>query len=503
MTRNPWGACGGPFIPNENLLNYVLRGDLHPGDRLFALLDESIAMLPQLIAQLRGEGNSVEIGELVEAINAVIDEAINPRAESQESAAPTLEDIERESTLDPLDISVVDVEEFDTGDFDDVIAFDIDELDITIDDVADRELTDAAADVPAEVSTELSATPDDKVDHGIDPVLLDIFAKESLVHLETLEKIFQRSRELSGIIQPNDPLIRALHTLHGSAQTAQVSQIAQLAGPLERVAKHKRELGQVYDIEESRLLKEAIDSVSDTLDALLGSNKIPEHVDQLVERVAGYADHARSESGPAEVDEGDIELRNIFIEEADELVNAAGQIIDQWRETPQDLQLIPDMKRHLHTLKGGARMAGYTPVADLTHALESSIIAREASGEVPPESYFDLLQETVDALAVNVEQARSGQDIGHFDWIVSDLQIDTGSLGQPDSPVESVSAEQKLHADWLGGEAPDPAPPAAPGMPTIEELASRRELPDEDSEQSSESTELEYVDVDSPAGLAP
>jgi chemosensory pili system protein ChpA (sensor histidine kinase/response regulator) len=385
---------------NENLLNYVLLGDLQPGDSLFALLEKSFSVLPRLIAELRGEVDRVDFGELIEAIDALIDEAINPGDSVQESVAPALAE---------------------------------------------------------EARTEVPTIPEGEIDHGIEPDLLVRFAKESRVHLETLEKIFLLAREFGGIVRPDDPLIRALHTLNGSAQTAQISLIAQLTEPLEKVARHKRELGLVFDSEESSLLKEAIDCVSDTLDVLYSGSKIPEQVAALVERIVGYADGVLADS-TVEIDEGDGELRKIFIEEAEELVNATGLVLDQWRESPQDIRFVADMQRRLHTLKGGARMAGYKRVADLTHAFESSIVAHQATDDAPSDSYFDLLQEAVDALAVNLDQARNEQEIGRFNWIVSDLHEDTEQLAKVPPTLESESADERSHVDRQGAGIPRPGP---------------------------------------------
>ncbi|MEM7207969.1 MAG: Hpt domain-containing protein [Pseudomonadota bacterium] len=477
---------------NENTLNYVMRGDLPVNDRLLGLLDESIAVLPQLIAQLREQNTEVEITELLDNISQLTKPTSAPKTDSAD-ASPTLADIEAADTVeasaepeslapeapavvandsvdfdlgddgvDPLDISVVDVDEFDDIDVEEVIAFDLDDLDFTVGDPDEEPSAEVVAGLPRGV-----------VDHGIDPALLEIFNKESRVHLDALREILDQSQQLSGTVQPNDNLIRALHTLHGSAQTAQVDAIAKLTGPFEKVAKHKREIGSAFDPKENELLDESVECVRETLDALITNNEIPDRAHVLAEQIAGYTEQSLAEIDDAPVDDGDGELRRIFIEEAEELINSAESIITMWRESPEDNRPVSEMKRRLHTLKGGARMAGYSPVADLTHALESSIIAREVRGGAPDPEYFDLLQEAVDALAVNVEQARKGQAIGHFDWIIEDLNralgadvTDADEIPEPDSIEPEPSQEQDDYAAARMVADPDSAP-------TIAELASR------------------------------
>ena len=515
---------------NENLLNYVLRGDLAPTSRLFELLDDSIAVLPQLIAQLRGDDNQVEFYDLMDNINTLIDRTINPVEEASEektladieegdeedhdlaSPQPVGEfdrtilldnDLENDQTIvledgplgeaDPLDMSVVDVDDYGIGHLD-TGEFDLSELDYTLGFIeVDEEIEEEpveAVDIATPAVEEVVEQADEVHDQQegdalkIDPVLLDIFTKESQVHLETIQSILKKATELSGIVQPGDALIRALHTLRGSAQTAQVDPIARIAGPLEKVAKHKREISQIFSVEESALLQRAADGIADSLIQLNAKQSIPAAVNALGEEIETYAEKALSEFPVDDIDEGDNELRQVFIEEAEELINATEAIIGQWRATPENFQPVADMKRRLHTLKGGARMAGYASVADLTHMLESSVIARESSSQTPSDNYFDLLQEAVDALAVNVDQASKGQKIGRYDWISDALNEDMHALGHSAIPDDTL----------IGGEnavemPEEPEPDMASNRSaTIADLADQHK--EADPEQPSSVVEL-------------
>ncbi|GAA0209456.1 hypothetical protein GCM10009123_16110 [Kangiella japonica] len=68
--------------------------------------------------------------------------------------------------------------------------------------------------------------------------------------------------------------------------------------------------------------------------------------------------------------EMDEELLEIFTEEAEELFDNDMRLLEQWREAPSNLEPIAELQRNLHTLKGSARMAGFTPIGDLAHGLE-------------------------------------------------------------------------------------------------------------------------------------
>lgn len=63
------------------------------------------------------------------------------------------------------------------------------------------------------------------------------------------------------------------------------------------------------------------------------------------------------------------ELLEIFIEEADDIVESARKELDAWIEDQNSVHL-HELQRQLHTLKGGARMCGAMSLGDVAHGLE-------------------------------------------------------------------------------------------------------------------------------------
>ncbi|SFP65770.1 chemosensory pili system protein ChpA (sensor histidine kinase/response regulator) [Geopseudomonas sagittaria] len=73
------------------------------------------------------------------------------------------------------------------------------------------------------------------------------------------------------------------------------------------------------------------------------------------------------------VDEEDLdeEMVEIFLEEAGDILDSAGEALERWLAEPQARSALAALQRDLHTLKGGARMAGVRAIGDLAHELES------------------------------------------------------------------------------------------------------------------------------------
>ncbi|HET9444692.1 MAG TPA: response regulator, partial [Steroidobacteraceae bacterium] len=94
----------------------------------------------------------------------------------------------------------------------------------------------------------------------------------------------------------------------------------------------------------------------------------------------------------------DPEVAAIFSEEATELLETADHALSSWKQDRGNNALVFELKRVVHTLKGGARMAGIRAMGNLSHELETLMQGVEA-GTVPasPE-VFDALQGSLDEL---------------------------------------------------------------------------------------------------------
>src|SRR5437870_2892359 len=65
------------------------------------------------------------------------------------------------------------------------------------------------------------------------------------------------------------------------------------------------------------------------------------------------------------------ELLEIFLEEARDLLDAISSTIQLWSTDLNNKSCFSDLKRDLHTLKGGARMVSQPQLSALAHELES------------------------------------------------------------------------------------------------------------------------------------
>ncbi|WP_425463172.1 response regulator [Luteimonas wenzhouensis] len=71
----------------------------------------------------------------------------------------------------------------------------------------------------------------------------------------------------------------------------------------------------------------------------------------------------------------DEELLDIFVEEAGDLLDHSDGLLAQLRQDADSRESLIGLQRNLHTIKGGARMAGVFSIGELGHAMESLLEA--------------------------------------------------------------------------------------------------------------------------------
>ena len=104
----------------------------------------------------------------------------------------------------------------------------------------------------------------------------------------------------------------------------------------------------------------------------------------------------------------DAEIAAIFSEEAAELLEEADQALGAWKSDRKSRDNIEALKRHLHTLKGGARKAGIAAMGDLSHEIEALITERAAARKAKDFAKSDRIRDELAAKGVIIEDGAEG-----------------------------------------------------------------------------------------------
>lgn len=143
----------------------------------------------------------------------------------------------------------------------------------------------------------------------------------------------------------------------------------------------------------------------------------------------------------------DDEIVSIFLEEAVDILESAGQALQRWLNDPENATPLPSLQRDLHTLKGGARMAEVGPVGDLAHELESlyeGLVDRRFSHS---QALGVLLQQSHDRLAVLLEQLQNHQPLSDPSALIEAIQQFRQHAGSTADGVEAATANDSASND--------------------------------------------------------
>ena len=146
----------------------------------------------------------------------------------------------------------------------------------------------------------------------------------------------------------------------------------------------------------------------------------------------------------AELDTSDIdvELLDIFLEESGDLLDHSDGLLADLREKTNDRELVVGLQRDLHTLKGGARMAGIFAIGELGHAMESllEVVAEgrrelDQTGVVVLERAFDRLHGMVTRVGDRKAIVLPANLIGQIDALAKGRPLADVDLSAPAAEI--------------------------------------------------------------------
>src|SRR5271165_1504421 len=271
----------------------------------------------------------------------------------------------------------------------------------------------APAPPPATSIPTATATPKPP---AMDPVLHEIYSKETANHLMEIRDYLKRRVGQPGPHDLPENIYRAIHTLSGSSKMAEARHGIRVTEPLNHYMRKVFDSGQGLTDAGLRLLADAVAAIENVVSHIDESTVFFAEQPKLLERMRlleaeldGILARAPDASGSSAlvpalaaqppIEAFDHEIANIFSEEATELLEGAQASLNAWKGDRNNKAPVAELQRQLHTLKGGARMAGITAMGNLSHELETLVIQID-SGVVPGgDTAYSMLQTSLDELA--------------------------------------------------------------------------------------------------------
>ena len=299
----------------------------------------------------------------------------------------------------------------------------------------------------------------------MDPVLLDIFSKETASHVQVIRDYIDACQGHRPPFHVTDKLYRACHTLHGSANMANVDRGVAVAGVLNRFVRRVYDFKVGFQQSGVDALKAAAKAIETIVADINQSEQNRSDFAVLIGHISNLTNVVKPQA-PAEVPietqaeelveplrepveeaEYDAEIAAIFSEEAAELLEAADRALAAWNKDRNAVEPIEELKRHLHTLKGGARMSGINAMGDLSHELEALIISIDDGRMTPTPQIDELLQHSIDELHRMRDTVNAGKKVtraAELEQRIRDLNAGRLAPEAAAPQVAKVTAEDDL-----------------------------------------------------------
>ncbi|MBR6976410.1 MAG: Hpt domain-containing protein, partial [Ottowia sp.] len=157
-------------------------------------------------------------------------------------------------------------------------------------------------------------------------------------------------------------------------------------------------------------------------------------------------------AGIQEVDAIEPEMFEVFAEEAEELFPRLSEAMRTWQSSPNEPEPNREVRRVLHTFKGGARVSGALRLGEMAHRIESAIEMLGTEG---------VREEDVEAVLGNVDELQDA---------FRRLQEGGGSAA-PAAPVAApapVAPAPAPEPEPAPAPKPEPKPEPAPVAPPVQ-----------------------------------
>ncbi|WP_158893615.1 MULTISPECIES: Hpt domain-containing protein [unclassified Pseudomonas] len=239
------------------------------------------------------------------------------------------------------------------------------------------ELGEAIADQPAAAEAAPLATAP-AADEGPDAELLAIYIEESRDLLDSMATSLRAWEAEPHNSLELESLLRDLHTLKGGARLAEMDAIGDLAHALEAFYEGLARGRIKPGADLGSLLQRCHDRLHEQLEAL-AQGQVPAPAGDLIEALRDYRGEpltagvtaAPVVAAPVFDADTDAEILEIFMEEAQDLLVSMDEALADWPAAPD--VAVDELLRCLHTLKGGARLAGLHGLGEQAHELEQQL----------------------------------------------------------------------------------------------------------------------------------
>lgn len=381
-------------------------------------------------------------------------------SEPIEFETETQDDLEQKTHLEEIESKIQSETEDDTIDLEVEATKALEQLALQSEQNIELETSlDSSADIEKVVEEQLQQVVDENQSEEIagepitlDPVLAEIFESEIRTHLETIDKFTQEAASQSETLASDD-VVRALHTIKGSANMTGAIKVANLVSPVE---KHFRQLnGRIIAVSEEAL--EILENISIYLKDNIAEIEVLENnnSDETYINLLAHAQDLEALIPLIEVEEESSEGDAIinFLGDAQDFIDDIVAVLDDWKFAPENKEAAHPIIIALTTISARAGELNFEAISlSAAHIIELLNRALEPNHLIN-EEFFELLHQGLLLITDNLDRIAANQRPKVDENIFSAL--DEFKFNEVEVPlVEETPAEETTPAADITDETP-------------------------------------------------
>ncbi|MBF2052724.1 MAG: chemotaxis protein CheA [Candidatus Sericytochromatia bacterium] len=267
-----------------------------------------------------------------------------------------------------------------------------------------------------------------------DEEIIADFIVEANEFLEQMDQDLIQLEQSPEDLELLNSIFRAIHTIKGNASFLGFDKLMRFTHQLENVLDKLRSGQMAVSAEMMDLILEGVDLIKSLIANLSDDSSIS--LDATLARLALVLEASEapvaetqttviSESQPAMTgDDGMDEMDEIiddFVIESAELLEQLDRDLLLLEQHPEDLELLNNIFRPVHTIKGNASFLGFNKLTRFTHQLENVLDKLRSGDMAVSESVMDLVLDGVDKIKAFFQNLRQ-EDSVEIDTLMQRLE---------------------------------------------------------------------------------
>lgn len=160
------------------------------------------------------------------------------------------------------------------------------------------------------------------------------------------------------------------------------------------------------------------------------------------------------------------EIIEDFKIEAGELLDGLNQDLLQLEQTPDNLELLNQIFRPVHTIKGNASFLGFEKLAHFTHQLENLLDKLRSGDQQATPEIIDLILASVDMMKQLMQNLHNEAHVD-TEAMIAQIQAQLSAPDAVSTAARTVTAPPPLALAELKAEQAPPPPTSSPTPPTV------------------------------------